>query len=171
VIGLTAPGVSSCPGVGNGPACIYPAGYRLLANVQNVVNDPSALDGNGDPTTPLFSYTMFDGGGTYLGTNYADQAITLTAGELADQQLSGLVGMGYPVDTQPLTACAAPSANFPTAAIACPADAIQSVAIDLQVAKPGSGPNGAQENNLVVYRYAQSPGSTTAPFQYSASVG
>jgi hypothetical protein len=39
------------------------------------------------------------------------------------------------------------------------------------VAKPGTGSTGAQENNLVVYRYAQSPGSTTAPYQYSATVG
>jgi len=171
VTGLTAPGVSSCPGVGTGPVCIYPTAYRLLANVQNVVNDPSAVDGNGDPTAPLFSYTMFDTGGTFGGTTYPDQAITLTSGEIADQQLSGLAGLGYPVDTQSLGACDAPSANYPTAAIACPADAIQSVAVDLPVAKPGSGTNGGQENNLVVYRYAQSPGSTTAPFQYSASVG
>ncbi len=45
------------------------------------------------------------------------------------------------------------------------------MSIDLQVAKPGTGLNGTQENNLVVYRYAQSPGSTTAPYQYSSTVG
>lgn len=178
VIGLTAPGVSSCPGVGTGPACIYPTTYRLLANVQNVVNDPSAVDGSGNPTSPLFSYSMFDAGGNYPPNTippptYANQAITLTTGEVTVQKLIGLAGLGYPVlgDTQPLTACAAPSAAYPTAAIACPADAIQSVTIDLKVAKPGSGTNGGQENSLVVYRYAQSPGSTTAPYQYSASVG
>jgi len=171
VTGLTAPGVSSCPGVGTGPACIYPANYRLLANVQNVVNDPTAVDGSGNPTSPLFTYTMFDTGGTYLGTTYPDQAIVLTPGELAAQQLTGLSGLGYPTDTQSLTACAAPSASYPTASIACPADAIQSVTVDLRVAKPGSGTNGGQENSLVVYRYAQSPGSTTAPFQYTATVG
>jgi hypothetical protein len=56
-------------------------------------------------------------------------------------------------------------------AIACPADAIQSVNIDLQVAVNGSGSNGGQEESLVVYRYAQSPGSTTAPYQYTATEG
>jgi len=171
VVGLTAPGVSSCPDVGTGPTCVYPTTYRLLANVQNVVNDPSSVDGNGDPTSPLFSYTMFDGGGTFNGTTYPDQAITLTTDEVDNQQLTGLVALGYPVDTQSLTACDVPSTNYPTADIACPADAIQSVTVDLQVAKPGSGNNGGQENQLVVYRYAQSPGSSTAPYQYSASVG
>jgi hypothetical protein len=171
VVGLTAPGVSSCPGVGTGPACVYPTAYRLLANVQNVVNDPSTVDANGDPTSPLFHYTMFDTGGTYGSSTYGDRAIPLSAGEVSDQQLSGLIALGYPVDTRSLGACDVPSATYPTAAIACPADAIQSVAIDLKVAKPGSGTNGGQENTLVVYRYAQSPGSSTAPYQYSASVG
>ena len=45
------------------------------------------------------------------------------------------------------------------------------MSVDLQVAKPGTGTNGVQENNLVVYRYAQSPGSLTAPYQYAATVG
>ena len=56
-------------------------------------------------------------------------------------------------------------------ATACPADAVQSVSVDLQVEKPGTAANGAQEDNLVVYRYAQSPGSSTAPYQYSATEG
>ena len=64
-----------------------------------------------------------------------------------------------------------PSATYPTTAIACPADAVQSVSIDLQVAKPGAGTNGIVENSLVVYRYAQSPGSPTAPYQYSETQG
>ena len=91
---------------------------------------------------------------------------------MANQQLTGLTALGYPVDTQSLTACAAPvEDSYPTLAVACPADAIQSVDVDLQVAKPGSGSLGTQENSLVVYRYAQSPGSSTAPYQYSAGVG
>ncbi len=164
--GLTAPGVPSCPGVGTGPTCVYPTSYRLLDNVQNVVNDPSNPNG-----TPIFTYSLFDGGGTYLGTSYGDQGIPLSATEVANQQITGLVALGYPVDTQSLTACTAPNSSYPTLAVSCPADAVQSVSVDLQVAKPGSGSLGTQENNLVVYRYAQSPGSTTAPYQYSASVG
>ena len=59
---------------------------------------------------------------------------------------------------------------FPVA-ISCPLDAIQSVGIDLQIQKPGADSNGMVENSLTVYRYAQSPGSTTSPYQYSATVG
>ena len=51
VTGLSAPGVSSCPGVGTGPTCVYPSGYKLLANVQNVVNDPSSV-GPAHPSSP-----------------------------------------------------------------------------------------------------------------------
>jgi hypothetical protein len=174
LIGLSAPGVSSCPGVGTGPACQYsPTNYKLLANVQSVVNDPSSVDGTGAQNDPIFGYTVLDTGGIFGGTTYPPQAITLTPGQVENNPpgITGLLALGYPTDNQLLTACTAPSANYPTSAIACPADAIQSVSIDLQVAKPGTGSSGAQENNLVVYRYAQSPGSTTAPYQYSATVG
>ena len=172
--GITAPGVSTCPGVGTGPNCIYPATYKLLANVKGVVNNPSNVDNNGNPLSPLFTYTLFDTGGTYGSTTYPAQAITLTPAEVANQQITGLDALGYPTnstDSQALTACAAPSASFPTLAISCPADAVQSVSIDLQVAGAGSPSNGGQESNLVVYRYPQSPGSTTAPYQYSTTVG
>jgi prepilin-type N-terminal cleavage/methylation domain-containing protein len=169
--GLTAPGVSSCPGVGTGPTCLYGTSYRLLANVEDVVNDPSDLNPDGSPADPIFGYTIFDSGGTYGGTTYPDQAITLTSGMVQTGSITGLVAEGYPVDTQALTSCAAPSANYPTAAVACPADAVQSVSVDLQIAEHGSGSNGAEESNLVVYRYAQSPGSSTAPYQYTAAVG
>ncbi|HEY5108133.1 MAG TPA: hypothetical protein VII96_00835 [Acidimicrobiales bacterium] len=182
--GLTAPGVSSCPGVGTGPTCQYSADFRLLANVQNVVNDPSSVDANGAQNDPIFGYTVLDTGGIdpVTGTTYSAQAITLTAAQVQTQQLTGVVLVGYPVinpqqptsypiSSQLLTACAAPSANYPTVATACPADAVQSVSVDLKVAKPGTGSNGTQENNLVVYRFAQSPGSSTAPYQYSAAVG
>lgn len=166
--GVTAPGVSTCPGVGTGPYCIYPTNYRLLANVQDVVNNPSNVDAFGNPLSPLFTYTIFDTGSS---PTYAPQAITLTPAEIANQQITGLTALGYPTNVQSLTACAAPDASFPTAAIACPADAIQSIGIDLQVAASGSGTNGGQESSLVVYRYAQSPGSTTAPYQYSVTEG
>ena len=183
-VGLTAPGVSSCPGVGTGPTCLYGTSYRLLANVPNVVNDPSDLNGDGSPADPVFGYTVFDAGGPHtnaLGqtTTYPDQAITLTSGMVQNQLITGLVADGYPTDTQALSpgSCGAPSDAYPTAAVACPADAVQSVSIDLQLGEHGNATDGAngssanQESNLVVYRYAQSPGSSTAPFQYTAAVG
>jgi len=180
--GLTAPGVSSCPDVGTGPTCQYGTTYRLMANVQNVVNNPASLDpvtgAQADPNvpvSPIFGFTLLDTGGLYqpTGVTYPAQAITLTPAQVQTQQLTGLAvpPLGYPVDGQGLAVCAAPSANYPTVATACPADAVQSVSIDLQIAKPGTGINGAQENNLVVYRFAQSPGSSTAPYQYSKAVG
>jgi len=176
--GLTAPGVSSCPGVGTGPTCQYGTDYRLLANVQSVVNDPSSLDAvtglQVDPTvpvSPIFKYTLLDTGGTFASSTYPAQSVALTPAEIQTQQITGLQALGYPVDGQSLTACAAPDSNHPTQATACPTDAVQSVSIDLRVGKPGTGTNGTQENNLVVYRYAQSPGSSTAPYQYSSAVG
>jgi hypothetical protein len=176
--GISGPGVSTCPGVGTGPVCQYSSTvYRLLANVQNVVNDPSGAS-PAPQDTPIFSYTVLDTGGTWPigsavppGVSYPPQAITLSQSDVNVPQISGLVALGYPVDTQSLTACGAPSANYPTVASACPADAIQSISVDLQVAKSGTGPNGAQEDNLVVYRYATSPGSSSSPYQYSTTVG
>ena len=170
LVGLSAPGVSSCPGVGTGPACQYSTTtYKLLANVQNVVNDPSSVDSSNAQNDPIFTYTIMDPG---VPTVYAAQTINLTPAQVQNQQIPPL---SYPAwaNGQSLlpSACAAPSANNPTVASACPLDAVQSVTVDLQVAKPGTGPNGIQENSLVVYRYAQSPGSSTAPYQYSTTVG
>jgi len=171
IIGVVSPGVSTCPGVSlTGTACQYSSSYRLLANVQNVVNDPSAVDGSGAPINPLFTYTLFD--------TTQNQAIQLTSGEVVNQMITGLTSSAtyanpYPVDTQSLNPlnCAATSTNYPTTAIACPLDAVQSVTIHLMVGKPGTGTNGAVENSLIVYRYAQSPGASTSPYQYSAAVG
>jgi len=176
LVGLTAPGVSSCPGVGTGPACQYPTTYKLLANVQNVVNDPSSVDGSNAQNDPIFTYALMDPGGTFttggVTTTYAAQTINLTPAQVQSQQIPPL---SYPAwangQSLSASACAAPSANNPTVASACPLDAVQSVTVDLQVAKPGTGPSGIQENNLVIYRYAQSPGSSTAPYQYSTTVG
>ena len=172
IVGVVGPGISTCPGVSpTGTACQYPSTYRLMANVQDVVNDPSQVDGNGAPTDPLFTYTLFD-------TTY-DQAIQLTPLEVQNQMITGLTNSStyspaYPVDSQSLTACASATANpssYPTLAVSCPADAVQSVQLDLQVAKPGTSTNGTVEDNLTVYRYAQSPGASISPFQYQAAVG
>lgn len=176
IVGLSAPGVSSCPDVGTGPTCQYSTDYRLLANVQYVVNDPSSLGSAGD--MPIFSYNIFDPGGSFppltppttSPPTYPSLNIPLTWTEVQNQSITGLPAP-YPNSTQALMACAAPSAAYPTPGTACPADNIQSVNVDLQIARPGTGANGTQENSLVVYRYAPSPGSTTAPYQYSTAVG
>gem|GEM_PF-1193999 len=163
--------------------CQYsPTDYRLVADVQDVVNDPSALDcpvltgincinSGGGPTQPIFTYTIYDEGGTFAGTPYNENAITLTPDEIESGTITLPNSDGYPSGTQSLSNCGAPSASYPTAAIACPADAIQAVGIDLMVAKPGSTSEGTVEDRLVVYRYAQSPGSITAPYQYSETQG
>lgn len=166
VTGVAAPGVSTCPGVGTGPACQWSTDYRLLANVLDVVNDPSAVDGSGAPTDPLFTYTIFD--------PTLNQATTLSTGEVQNQMLTGLSRLGYSYDTQSLSQCDAPDTTPPIVypvAISCPTDAVQSVTIHLRVAKPGTNANTVVENSLVVYRYAQSPGAASAPYQYSATVG
>jgi hypothetical protein len=175
--GLTlGPGAPSCPVLWGTTLqttpCSYTSTYRLLANVQDVVNNPSLVAADGvTPTQPIFNYGFFDPGATYNGTAYGDQGIALTATEVQNQSITGLGALGYPTDTQQLGACAAPSASYPTTAIACPGDAIQSVGIDLQVAKPGATAQGTVEDSLVVYRLAQSPGSSTAPYQYSETQG
>ena len=180
--GIAGPGVSTCPGVGTGPTCQYGPNFKLLANVQNVVNDPSGQS-PAPQDNSIFTYTVLDAGGNWPTgcttgnpgcATYQPQAIALTQSEVQSQQIN-LAGLGYPAgtSTQSLdpSLCGAPSSTYPTVASACPADAIQSVSVDLQVAKPGTGANGAQEDNLVVYRYATSPGASSAPYQYSATVG
>ncbi len=166
--GVVAPGVSSCPGVSpTGTACQYSTNYRLMANVLNVVNDPSSVDAHGAQNDQIFSYTIQDMGGTFGLTTYPALTVTLAPGEVQNQQVTGLSGLAI----QSLVTCTAPTANYPTVASACPADAVQSVSVQLKVEKPGTPINEAQVNNLVVYRYAQSPGSTTAPYQYTPTVG
>jgi len=177
-----ATGTPSCPilwgGSVTGGPCTYSSTYQLLADVQNVVNDPSDMESDlVTPAEPIFSYGYFDPGGTYNSVEYYPQSLNLTATDIQDQSMS-LVGLGYgagaatsqSLDPQ-ATGCGAVSASYPTPAIACPADAIQSVGIDLMVAKPGANAQGTVEDHLVVYRYAQSPGSPTAPYQYSETNG
>lgn len=175
--GLTlGPGAPSCPiqwgAILQTTPCSYSSSYRLLANVLDVVNNPSQLAADGvTPTEPIFSYSFFD---PNMPANASgQQAIALSATEVQNNLITGLSTLGYPTDTQNVNACAAPTtpSPYPTAAIACPADAIQSVGIDLMVAKPGTSTQTTVEDRLVVYRYAQSPGSSTAPYQYSEIQG
>jgi len=150
--------------------CTYPSNYTLVANVQDVVNNPSAVAGDGvTPTQPIFSYDFTD----LNMPAQTQQSIALTATEVQNNQMTGLTAAayGYPTDTQTLNSCAASSIQYPTVAIACPSDAIGSVGLDLMVAKPGTSAQGTVENSLVIYRYAASPGSSTAPYQYSETQG
>ncbi len=159
--------------------CTYSTPYRLLADIQNVVNDPSKHIGTTQaPSEPIFTYSLFDTGGTYTNpstgvqTTYNDQDIPLTSTEVSNQTITGLyTTYGYPTDSQSLTACAPTSAAFPTVAVACPADAIQSVGIDLRIQEPGTSSAEMVDDDVVIYRYAQSPGSSTAPYQYSETQG
>jgi hypothetical protein len=137
-------GVSSCPVVGNpGSTCRYSSTFKLLTNVLSVVNNPNPNPPFG-PIQPIFSYNIFD------TTTQAGQNLTATAVQ------TGLT-------------CVAPGPG--TLATSCPADVIQSVGIELMVAKPGAGTNGTVDDQTIVYRYAQSPGSTTYPYQYTSSAG
>ena len=153
-------------------SCLYGSNYRLLANVLDVVNNPNPANGT---TQPLFAYGFFDPGGTFSGTTYNQNAIALTSTEVDNQLMTGLSSTTYlyPTDTRSLSAvdCSAPTSAYPTVAIACPLDAIRSVKVDVLVAKPGATSQGTVENSVVVYRYAQSPGSSTAPYQYSETQG
>jgi Tfp pilus assembly protein PilV len=164
ITGVGSPGQSTCPGVGAGPTCLYPTTYKLLANIQGVVNSPSDVDPiTGAPLNPIFTYVIEDPS--------LNQSITLSSSEVDQQALTGLTPLGYSVPNQNLSTCVAPTSTTYPLAISCPLDAIQSVGLDLQIQKPGADSNAMVENSLVVYRYAQSPGSTTSPYQYSATVG
>ena len=177
--GLTlGPGAPSCPILWGSTLqttpCSYPSTYRLLANVEDVVNNPSLVGPDGTtPTQPIFTYGYFDPGLVVSSSlQYYTQSVVLSPSDIQSQTMS-LAGLGYggSATSQSLTSCAAVSASYPTPAIACPADAIQSVGIDLMVAKAGAGAQGTVEDHLVVYRYAESPGSSTYPYQYSETNG
>lgn len=164
---VTNGGTSTCPVTGqpSSNVCQYSGGTEIN-NVLDVVNSPSL-------SQPIFSYTIYDpntNGGT---------AITPTATEIQNQQLTGL-SPPYPTGgaTQTLSSggvptCNAPNSNYPTVAIACPLDAIQSVGIDLMVSVKGSGNNGQGqvENQTIVYRYPLSAGASAYPYQYTSAVG
>jgi hypothetical protein len=164
---LQSNGLPTCPVnvAGAGSACQYPTNYTLVTNVEDVVNDPSQTSG-GAPTEPVFSYTVFD-----PDTGAGGTAISMSAADVQNQQLTLT---GYPTTTsQNLSICSLPNqnGNYPTIAISCPRDAIQSVGVDLMIAAKGSG-GGTVNNQTVVYRYAENPGgSPLYPYQYTSAVG
>jgi hypothetical protein len=171
-------GTSTCPVAPDGSAgpCQYPpAKYTLVVNALHVVNNPNP----NLPTTPLapiFTYGLFDPDWNVPGTG-----ILVSSSEIQNNQLTGLAAApySYPSNTQNLTACAAPvNGTYPTRAIACPLDAVQSVSIDLQVATTANGSltgtkSGSVENQTVVYRYPPTgSGSTISyPYQFTTAVG
>jgi type II secretory pathway component PulJ len=53
----------------------------------------------------------------------------------------------------------------------CNADNIQSVGVELMVARKGAGTNGTVDDQTIVYRYAKSPGASTSPYQYTSTAG
>lgn len=159
-------GDSSCP-VGNEPStnvCQYNLSkYTLVTDAADVINDPSQ-QANGAPTEPIFTYDIFD------PTN--DQAFVLTPGEVQTGTIQLVANHNYPAGTPNVTltgptACAVANGTYPT----CPADDIQSVGVDLMIGIKGSGTNGNVENQTIVYRYPESPGSPTYPYQYSSTAG
>ncbi len=132
-------GVSTCPGVGIGPQCVYPTTYTQVVTVTDVVNNPSLVSGaTGLPSQPIFTYSTFN--------TTSDVSSGLTVGN--NQSI-------------------APT----TSALASQLDTIQSVSIDLRVAQPSTASNNTVENQLISYRYPESPGSGIYPFQYSTAVG
>jgi type II secretory pathway pseudopilin PulG len=136
-------GVSNCPIAGQGgTACVYSGAYKLIVNVSGVVNNP-ALAPTSAPTQPIFTYNVLDpnlGVGANLATSTVQAGLT----------------------------CVAPTGSQ-TIAQSCPQDFIQSVGVELMVAKKGSGINGSVDEQTIVYRYAKSSGATNYPYQYSGS--
>jgi type II secretory pathway component PulJ len=136
-------GVSTCPGVSpSGTACQYST-YKLLANVLGVVNDPSQQSG-GAPTEPIFTYNVFDPNAGVGSNLTAAQVQTLTC--------------GVPTGSQSVVQ-------------ACQQDFIQSVGVDLMLARKGAGTNGTVDEQTIVYRYAESPGASSYPYQYTSTEG
>ena len=169
-------GVSSCPFTTPPPApppmpdltppppCSYSSKYAVITNVLHVVNNPSLQSGGG-PTQPIFTYDILD------TTN--DLSFQLASSEVQSGTILLSEARGYPApgtNTVNLTSCAPPNGSYPT----CPADAIQSVGIDLTIGVAGSGSDGNVENQVIAYRFT--PASVplflpTYPYLYSSSVG
>jgi hypothetical protein len=155
-------GVSTCPIADQGgTACTYGATGtgKLLVNVVGVTNNPNSSS----TIQPIFTYNVFN--------PTAGIGCTLTSTCSVTPNLTSNVpssGNGS------ATACQAqvPS-GIATVAQTCN-DYIQSVGVELMVARKGAGTNGTVDEQTVVYRYAQSSGASYYPYQpscfYDASV-
>lgn len=144
----------TCPftDVAGSPACQYGSSYTLITNAKDVVNDPAAGE-------PIFTYSIFD--------SMNNITFTPTSSEVQSGTID-LVNHGYPSGTPnvSLTSCLAPNGAYPT----CPADAIQSLGIDLRVAAKGAGAQTV-ENDTVIYRYPEPAPGSPFPYQYSTTTG
>jgi len=157
-LSTSAPGYSTCPVPINGTTggtCQWSSNYILVANIQDVVNNPQTVDASGNPTTSIFTYTLVD------ATTATTFQLTPAMLNQSPQTITGLPTPPYSASSQSLSACTG------TAGLLCPMDAVQSVTIHLIVAKPGAGTNGAVENQIVNYRYPISTNADCYPFQYS----
>lgn len=182
---VTNDGVSTCPGVGNGTQCQFPCPsssgttnpicdfpgtgtYKLITNVQDVVNNPAVgTDAADESRQAIFSYGFFDAGSsTSQVFDPGDvQSQTLTTGAWASTNL-------------PILSCGdtAAARAMATTTLGCPADGIQSVSVNLMIGIKGSGVGGTPQiakSQAVIYRYSGDPWSSTnaAPYQYDSSVG
>ncbi len=158
----STPGVSTCPFPSKSTAvCQYGSSYRLIDNVSGVVNDPSQSG------QQLFSYDLFD--------PKIDATLALTPADVTSGSVS-VTGTPFAKDlsgtsTLSLTTCTKPNGTYLDVAASCPADAIQSVTIDLIVDQKGSGTNGSTETQVITYRDQGNSVAPDLPFQYSKNVG
>ncbi len=188
---LNSDGTPTCPvGTQPGPGCSYNMSkYTLITDVLNVVNNPYTTVANPTPADPIFSYSMIDPitdvsmGPTTANVESSTQNFTIPPAEttsLADVDLGATAdtpGISYNgvAGSTSLDNCTLPTASLPTIALSCPADAINSVGIDLMVGVKGSStsPNSTSNqvnNETVVYRYPADSGSVYYPYQCEASV-
>ena len=127
----------------------YASTYRLVANILDVVNDPSA-----GASDPIFSFVMAD----TTNTPYPLLATDLNQNPPVLSTVPG---------SPSLLTCTGSSLAL------CPLDAVLSVGIHLQVDAAGSGTNGQVENGIIDYRQPlglQQPGATCLPFQYDPTL-
>jgi hypothetical protein len=165
--------VAGQPGSEAGQTCQYGTNYTLVTNAEDVVNSPSTA------SNPIFTYGIFDPV-TGLSILIPSTAIATTNQPFAipSYETSGLAALSPSVTgaatSQNLTTCAVPSTSYPTIALSCPADAIQSVGVNLQIAAKGAGTQTVN-NQTIVYRYSLSAGETNTsynyPYQYSSTTG
>ena len=179
LVGVTSPGVSTCPVPVNGTSggtCQYSNSYRLVANIQDVVNSPADVDVSGNPVNPIFTYTIVDPttSASFILTpsdlNQVPQVVTglpvANPGATTPPQCTVAVPCSYPSSTQALVAALGNPTCLSTSTLVCPLDDIQSVGIHLIVSKPGTQGNGAVENQIIEYRYPLSTNASCYPFQY-----
>ena len=162
------------PAIEAGQACQYGTNYTLVTNAEDVVNSPSTA------SNPIFTYSILDPvTGQSISIPTTATAPTNQSFTVPSWEVSGLAALTpavtiAPTTTLNLTTCTLPSSSYPTIALSCPADAIQSVGVYLQIAAKGAGTQTVN-NQTIVYRYSLSAGETNTsynyPYQYSSTAG